>query len=288
MPTNSHKKKPHAKLQLSVAPGILEEVMDFLKSAEEDAALAALGKHARSIMQKYAKGKRMTYWGVLDAYALFCLTECKLMIKGEWDKAIADFETFEKWQQTHSKLTHSQLLVLNRFPSILQFILQQESRRTLRSDLPKITESYVLDQYNMLKRLLKDSFDVLQLSEMEEKDDNLAEMVKEIVRDTRSKSSAKVVQRLSKHMGDVFKFIDDSIKLLEDAHASPALAGVVVTPKAAQEAEEDKKETPEPEVKEQKSAPQPETEKSKKKHKKHKKHAPTSSPPIKQETSSSH
>src|SRR5574343_396687 len=169
MPKPTHRnRKPHTKLQLSVAPGVLEEVMDFMKTTDDEVALATLGKHARNIMKKYGQGRHITYWGVLDAYALLYITECKLMVKNEWDRAIADFEKFEKWQQTDSKLTHQQILVLNRFPAVLQYVLQQEHRIKLRADLPKITSAYTWEQYQMLKQLLTGAYDVLKISDLEE------------------------------------------------------------------------------------------------------------------------
>ena len=200
--------------------------MEFMKVEDDEVALAAIGKHARLVMKKYAANEHMKYWGVLNAYALFCITEGKLMVKSEWTRAMADFKAYEKWQST-SGLSLEQMHVLNKFPVILQYILQQESRTKLRADLPRITEAYVLEQYAMLRRLLRDAADVLKLKHLDEKDAELGDMVKEIARDMRVKSSAKVMKRLDKHLKDCYKFIDESERMLQSAQTVPA------TPNAA-------------------------------------------------------
>lgn len=239
------KKTVHSKT-LSVSPGILEEAMAFMKVTDEDVVMNTIGKHARSIIKRYEQGKHMKYWGVIDAYALMCITESKLLFKHEWDNAIADFEVFEKWMMSDSKLSHHQILVFQRFPSILTYILQQESRTKLRADLPKITDTFVWEQYSMLRRLIRDAHDVLKLVDMtEEKDERMGDMVKEIVRDLRSKTSAKVMKRLSKHMNDVLNFLEESISALDEAKKN--VKEVPATPKAAaaKVAEEKKEESKE-------------------------------------------
>lgn len=220
-----------AQLQLSVSPGVLEDVMEFIKTPDDEVALSTIGKHARKIVNSYAKKQRIKYWGVLDAYALLCITECKLMVKRDWERAIADFEVFEQWQQQESKLTPVQLLVFNRFPSILLYILQQERRTALRADLPRITSAYTLEQFNMLKRLINNAGSVFSLSEFDEKDDKLADMVKEIVRDMRPKASVEVIKRLNKHFGDVIKYIDECIVTLGQAGATD---NAPATPRASE------------------------------------------------------
>lgn len=220
-----------AQLQLSVSPGVLEDVMEFIKTPDDEVALSTIGKHARKIVNSYAKKQRIKYWGVLDAYALLCITECKLMVKRDWERAIADFEVFEQWQQQESKLTPVQLLVFNRFPSILLYILQQERRTALRADLPRITSAYTLEQFSMLKRLINNAGSVFSLSEFDEKDDKLADMVKEIVRDMRPKASVEVIKRLNKHFGDVIKYIDECIVTLGQAGAAD---NAPATPRASE------------------------------------------------------
>lgn len=288
-PKPSEPSKPKSKvrmsMELSVASGILEETMDFMKVSDADVAMQALGKHARRIMQKYSTGKRMKYWSVLDSYALFCLVECKQLLRKEFERALSDFEDWELWLNTESKLSAQEKMVVARFPNIWQYVLQQESRTSLRADLPKMTNTYVYEQYLLLKRLISGAFQLLNNKDLDEKDAHMALMLKDIVHDLRKKASGKVMGRISKHQRDCMNFLEESLQQLNEAKTNKN--DVPSTPRASElkggqeeqeqavveEKKEDKKEeeSPTTAVKETTEAVTPTEEKKKHKKKKNKK-----------------
>lgn len=198
--------------------------MTFMKTADEEVALNTLAKHAKLVISVYTQNRHKKHWGVLEAYALYCLTEGKMMVMNEVKSAIADLEAFENWQTNESKLSYGQQQVLQRFPSILLLVLQQESRTGLRADLPKVFHGYTEEQCHMLKRLLSGAFAVLNNGSTirtTEKDEFMRAVVRELVQELRPKASHLVMKRMHKHAKVCMDVLESATKAFEEDEKAP-------------------------------------------------------------------